>query len=167
MNLSLKERYKFLGKTGEIFLTIYHLILILNIIYIDYYINNFTYMLEWGLDNTYAWNNGITVAFFILFIFNICTLWRLNKLSFWSTIVSIVALITVYVKQMIYILNAIAEHKEFYDYVDFSYSDYILFVVFSSLLVAFLFMFFIFAVIKREVFGFKVISINDLDDSTE
>ena len=143
MNLTLKERHKLLGKFGATFLIIYHLILIVNVTSI------YNFMFKFNVANV------LSLVFFLLLIFNICTLWKLNKLSFWSTIISIVALTFAYIEQINYSLNYIADYNKYLYYTGFSYSYYILFVVFLGLLVAFLLMFLIFIIKKREAFGIK------------
>lgn len=103
MNLSLKERYKLLGKIGDTFVIIYYLIL--------FYTTTYCF----NLIVNYRWVNVILLAFLILLTFNICTLWKLNKFSFWSSIISLIVLIFTYGILAILTLCNSAMEKPFRD----------------------------------------------------
>ena len=148
MNLSLKERYKLLGKLGVVFMIMYYLILIFNITCICNYIIEYNSV------------NRITFTFFGLLIFNIVTMWKLNKLSFWSTIISVLGLINKCgsIAFEDFFLNSLAVQSE--GYVEYKSNS---FEIFSGISTIFLLIFLVFISIKREVFGFKGKS-TDMDE---
>ena len=150
MNLSLKERYKVLGKFGFVFLIIYYLILGATII--------FNIILIYD-SVRYEMFDEYEIIALVLFILNACTLWKLNKLSFWSTIISVIGLgyIYGYMALLTLLINALAISLG--GSVDFNAR---LLEVFLYLITIFLLIFLVFISIKREVFGFKGKS-NDID----
>ncbi|HHX57006.1 MAG TPA: hypothetical protein GX710_03205, partial [Clostridiales bacterium] len=129
-----------LGKLGFAFLAIYYLILIVTTIYIGYdCIKN-------------KMSDGLEVAFLILLIFNTCTAWKLEKHSFWGTIITTICLILFYgaVAVVTLFVNSLVVAFEYK--VGFWSS---LVEVFSGFSTLFLLIFLVFISINREVFGFK------------
>ena len=145
MNLSLKERCKPFGKFGITALIIYYSILIVTTIYIGYdCIKN-------------KMSEGLEVAFLALLIFNTCTLWKLDKRSFWITILTNISLILFYgsVAAVSLFVNALVEAFESEVSVWGRFLE-----IFSGLSTIFLLIFLVFIIVKREVFDFKGKSIN-------